>query len=165
MTISQDEFRKTLGRFATGVTVITVAIDDGQVHGMTANAFTSVSLVPPLILVCIDHRARTLPLLHARERFGINVLRENQQALSQYYAQSEQDHESAYRLGVRYWHTDRGTPMLEECLAYLDCRVVSAYEAGDHTIFIGEVEQTERRQGRPLLFYAGKYQKLETTSL
>ena len=83
MTVTQADFRKALGSFATGVTVITVDYE-GEVHGMTANAFSSVSLDPPLVLVCVDHRARTHAHLHARKRFGVNVLAENQQVRKAY---------------------------------------------------------------------------------
>ncbi|MBI4307924.1 MAG: flavin reductase family protein [Chloroflexi bacterium] len=161
MAVSKEEFRKAVGCFATGVTVITIAAGEGRVHGMTANAFTSVSLEPLLVLVCVDHHARTHPLVHAHKRFGTNVLAEDQQALADYYAHTAQDHESAHRLGARYWYTERGTPMLEGCLAHLECRVVSAHDEGDHTIFIGEVEHVDAREGRPLLFYAGRYGRLE----
>lgn len=161
MAVSKEEFRKALGRFATGVAVITVAAGKGRVHGMTLNAFTSVSLEPPLVLVCVDRRARTHPLLHAGKRFGVNVLAEGQQALSEYYAHAAEDHETAHRLGARYRVTGRGTPLLDGCLAHLECRVVSSYEEGDHTIFVGEVEQVDAQEGRPLLFSAGKYRRLE----
>ena len=87
MTLTADDFRQAMGCFATGVTVITVD-HEGEVHGMTANAFCSVSLDPMLVLVCVDHRARTHAHLHARKRFGINVLRNDQQAISEYYARA-----------------------------------------------------------------------------
>ena len=150
-----------MGRFASGVTIITVAGAAGQMHGMTANAFTSVSLDPLLVLVCVDGRARTHPLIHARGRFGVNVLAEGQQAVAEYYARTTEDHETAHRLGLRCWQTERGTPLLEDCLAYLECRVISTHEQGDHTVFIGAVEQVGVREGRPLLFYAGQYRRLE----
>src|SRR5215470_4365905 len=85
MTLTPIDFRKAMGCFSTGVTIITVD-QDGEIHGMTANAFTSVSLEPELVLVCVDHRARTHAHLHARKRFGVNILAENQQAISEYYA-------------------------------------------------------------------------------
>ena len=91
MAVTEEEFRKALGSFATGVTVITVDYE-GAVNGMTANAFSSVSLDPPLVLVCVDHRARTHAHLHAKKRFGVNVLAEDQQAISEYYARPAQDH-------------------------------------------------------------------------
>ncbi len=157
---STDAFRKALSHFTTGVTVVTVGHGRGQVHGMTANAFTSVSLEPLLVLVCIDRSARTHPLVRQQKCFGINVLGEHQENLAKYFAQVEQDHESAERLGVKYQHSERGTPMLDGALAHLDCRLVSTFEAGDHTIFVGEVEQVEVREGRPLVFYRGKYRRL-----
>jgi len=164
MRLSKAVFRRALGRFATGVTVVTVARGKRHVHGMTANAFASVSLDPLLVLVCVDRRARTHPLIRAHKRFGINVLAENQRAVAEYYARRDQDHEAAHGLGVRYWQTKCGTPMLEGCMAHLDCRLVSSHRTGDHTIFIGEVEQVIVGKGRPLLFYAGKYRRLEAES-
>src|ERR1700693_111581 len=105
MSVSPVEFRKALGSFATGVTVITVDYE-GQVQGMTANAFASVSLDPPLVLVCVDHRARTHAHLHAKKRFGITVLAENQQTISEYYARPAQDHRHAgQEAGARFDRT------------------------------------------------------------
>jgi flavin reductase (DIM6/NTAB) family NADH-FMN oxidoreductase RutF len=160
MSIDQAQFRQALGSFATGVTVITVDYD-GQVRGMTANAFTSVSLDPLLILVCVDHKARTHAHLHARKRFGINVLAENQRAISEYYARSTATHENAEsEAGARFDRTEHGTPVLHGALAYLECRLHTAQDAGDHTIFIAEVEDVVVRQGEPLLYFRGKYHKI-----
>src|SRR3974390_3668922 len=94
MSFHSSEFRKAMGGFATGVTIITVDLD-GEVHGMTANAFASVSLDPMLVLVCVDHSTRTHAHLHAKKRFGINVLSEDQRAISEYYARAERSHEHA----------------------------------------------------------------------
>src|SRR6202163_5133702 len=94
MGLSPTEFRKAMGCFATGVTIITVALE-GEVHGMTANAFSSVSLDPPLVLVCVDHTTRTHAHLHTKKRFGINVLCEDQRAISEYYARPIRTHERA----------------------------------------------------------------------
>ena len=94
MSVTQAEFRKAMGSFATGVTIITVDFED-EVHGMTANAFTSVSLDPMLVLVCVDRSARTHAHLHAKKRFGVNVLAEHQRAISEYYARPERTHERA----------------------------------------------------------------------
>ena len=157
MAVSTDEFRKTLGQFATGVTVVTVAGEDGQVHGMTANAFTSVSLVPPLVLICVDHNSRTHPLLSQQESFGVNVLREDQEAVSSYYADPSRTDEIAGGLGVEFCASEDGVPLLRPCLAQIACRKVAAHEAGDHTIFIGEAEQMEISEGKPLLFFGGRY--------
>ncbi len=101
MSLAPSDFRKAMGCFATGVTVITVD-QDGEVHGMTANAFCSVSLNPVLVLVCVDHRARTHTHLQARKRFGINVLRSDQQAISEYYARSTESHQHAEDAGASF---------------------------------------------------------------
>jgi flavin reductase (DIM6/NTAB) family NADH-FMN oxidoreductase RutF len=157
MSLNPSEFRKAMGCFATGVTIITVDLD-GEVHGMTANAFASVSLDPMLVLVCVDHTTRTHAHLHAKKRFGINVLGEDQRAISEYYARPERTHEKAEaEAGAQFDRTRHGTPMLHGTLAYLECRLHSAELAGDHTIFIAEVEDVVVREGEPLLFFRGKY--------
>jgi flavin reductase (DIM6/NTAB) family NADH-FMN oxidoreductase RutF len=149
-----------MGAFATGVTIITVDLD-GTVHGMTANAFASVSLDPMLVLVCVDHTTRTHAHLHAKKRFGINVLAEEQRAISEYYARPERTHENAeVEAGACFDRTRHGTPMLHGSLAYLECRLHSAEVAGDHTIFIAEVEDVILREGNPLLFFRAKYRKV-----
>ena len=160
MAVTQTEFRSALGSFATGVTVITVDYE-GEVHGMTANAFSSVSLDPPLVLVCVDHRARTHAHLHARKRFGVNVLAHDQQIISEYYARPAQDHRHAEQeAGAHFDRTAHGTPVLNGALAYLECRLHSAQDAGDHTIFIAEVEEVVVRGGDPLLYYRGGYRNI-----
>jgi flavin reductase (DIM6/NTAB) family NADH-FMN oxidoreductase RutF len=158
-TLTQAEFRKALGCFATGVTVITVD-REGEIHGMTANAFTSVSLDPMLVLVCVDHRARTHAHLHEKKRFGINVLSESQRSISEYYARSTETHQHAEGAGASFDRTQHGTPVLHGALAYLECRLQTAHDAGDHTIFIAAVEDVVVREGKPLLFFRGKYQEL-----
>jgi flavin reductase (DIM6/NTAB) family NADH-FMN oxidoreductase RutF len=161
MTLSAAEFRQAMGCFATGVTIITLDLD-GEVHGMTANAFASVSLDPLLVLVCVDHATRTHAHLHAKKRFGINVLCEDQRAISEYYARPVRSHEHAEEeVGARFDRTQHGTPMLHGALAYLECRLHSAQEAGDHTIFIAEVEDVVVREGEPLLFFRGKYRTVD----
>jgi flavin reductase len=160
MDLTQLEFRKAMGCFATGVTIVTVDLD-GEVHGMTANAFASVSLDPLLLLVCVDRRARTHAHLHARKRFGINILGEQQRAISEYYARPVYSHENAEQeAGARFDRTVQGTPVLHGALAYLECRLTSTQEAGDHTIFIAEVEEVVVRRGDPLLFFCGRYRKI-----
>ena len=122
-----DQFRAALGRFASGVTVITVKTMEGDTHGMTANAFCSVSLHPPLVLVCIDHLAETY--LHLREhgQFGVSVLKEEQEALSEFFADPERNPDAAYRLGIEYRAMKSGIPVLKDALANLDCTVVGAH--------------------------------------
>jgi flavin reductase (DIM6/NTAB) family NADH-FMN oxidoreductase RutF len=160
MSLSPAEFRKAMGCFATGVTIVTLDLD-GEVHGMTANAFASVSLDPPLLLVCVDHSARTHAHLHAKKRFGINILAEQQKVISEYYARPIHVHERAEEeAGARFERTAHGTPILHGALAYLECRLQSTQEAGDHTIFIAEVEDMVVRDGEPLLFFRGRYRKI-----
>lgn len=160
MTLNAKDFRKAMGNFATGVTIITLDLD-GEVHGMTANAFASVSLDPMLVLVCVDHSTRTHAHLHAKKRFGINVLSEEQRAISEYYARPERDHDKAEaEAGAKFDRTRHGTPMLHGSLAYLECRLHSAEEAGDHTIFIAEVEDVVVKEGDPLLFFRAKYRHI-----
>jgi flavin reductase (DIM6/NTAB) family NADH-FMN oxidoreductase RutF len=155
--VTPHEFRAALSRFASGVTVITVAIAESEVHGMTANAFCSVSLRPPLILVCVDHLAETY--LHLRERgeFGVSILKEDQEALSEFFADPERNPDAAYRLGVEYRQMKSGTPVLDNALGALDCRTVSAHTAGDHTIFVAEVREVSLGEGVPLLYFRGRY--------
>ncbi|HLV87225.1 MAG TPA: flavin reductase family protein [Candidatus Sulfotelmatobacter sp.] len=160
MTLNPSEFRKAMGAFATGVTIVTVDLD-GEVHGMTANAFASVSLDPLLVLLCVDSATRTHAHLHAKKRFGINVLGQDQRAISDYYARPERSHERAEaEAGARFDRTPQGTPILHGSLAYLECRLHSAQDAGDHTIFIAEVEDVVVNEGDPLLFFRGKYRKV-----
>jgi flavin reductase (DIM6/NTAB) family NADH-FMN oxidoreductase RutF len=159
MSLTSSDFRKAMGCFATGVTVITVD-QEGQVHGMTANAFSSVSLDPMLILVCVDYRARTHSHLLARKRFGVNVLRSDQQAISEYYAHSSDVHQRAEEVGAQFDRTAQGTPVLRGALAYLECRLRKAETAGDHTIFIAEVEQVLVGDGEPLLYFQGQYRTM-----
>jgi flavin reductase (DIM6/NTAB) family NADH-FMN oxidoreductase RutF len=156
-TPTSSEFRLALGQFATGVTVITAARAPGRVHGMTANAFTSVSLDPPLVLVCVNENAQLLPLVKQHKRFGVNILKDDQQALSEYFACSEENDETERALGIRYRWTDTGIPLLEDALVHLACNVVASHVVGDHTVFIAEVESTEVYDGEPLLYLRGNY--------
>src|SRR5208282_481494 len=129
MSLSATEFRKAMGCFATGVTILTLDLES-EVHGMTANAFASVSLDPPLVLVCVDRRARTHADLHARQRFGVNVLAEDQRAISEYYARATANNQRPEQAGVHFDQTPHGTPRLCGALAYLECRLHTTYDAG-----------------------------------
>jgi len=158
--LTATDFRHALGHFATGVTVVTAARGPEQAYGMTANSFTSVSLDPFLTLVCVDQRSHLLPLLKQGRYFGVNVLKEHQQALSVHFAQSEQTEEAGEKLGIRFRWTDGGVPLLEDTLAQIVCRVVASYTAGDHTIFLGEVQSAELFPGEPLLFFRSRYRSI-----
>jgi flavin reductase (DIM6/NTAB) family NADH-FMN oxidoreductase RutF len=155
--VTPQDFRAALGRFSSGVTVITVETTEGHVHGMTASSFCSVSLRPPLILVCVDHLAETYLHLRERGRFGVSVLKEEQEALSEFFADPERNPDSARRLGVHYNQMKSGTPVLANTLANLDCAIVQAHGAGDHTIFVGEVKEVTVAEGSPLLYFRGRY--------
>lgn len=154
------EFRLALGQFATGVTVITAQRGPNQVHGMTANSFTSVSLDPLLVLVCICEDAQMLSVLKKEKRFGVSILKENQLAISEYFAQPEENKEIETRLGIRYRWSRSGIPLLENALAHLTCDVLSSHVAGDHTVFIAEVTSVEVYDGEPLLYFRGDYSRL-----
>jgi len=150
---NSKEFRAALGRFATGVTIIT-AQNQGQTHGMTANAFVSVSLDPPLVLVSLDNRSYMHRIFPGATRFGISVLKEDQEQLSNHFAGRSVD-------GLHIRFTSReDIPVLEGALAYFVVEVIDIHPAGDHTLYIGQVEYFEARDEKPLLFYAGKYHQL-----
>lgn len=144
-------FRKAVGQFATGVTVVSVETDEG-VHGMTANSFTSVSLEPPLVLVCVDKSRQTHGLLLEKGRFGISILSREQEGVSNWFA-GRRDKPVEF-----VWKKDEtASPVLEGALAWLDCTLEHAYEGGDHTIFVGRVERFAADGGTPLLFFRGRY--------
>ena len=158
MLSNSDLFRQAWGSFATGVSLITTVEEDGSVHGMTAHGIASVSLDPMLAMVCVGHSANTFPILRASGKFGINILTEDQKAIGEYYAKSDNsdDEESPARFKL----TQSGTPFLEGSSASMDCRVVNAHVEGDHTVFIGQVSEIEVAKGPPLLFYGGKWMTL-----
>jgi flavin reductase (DIM6/NTAB) family NADH-FMN oxidoreductase RutF len=158
--LTATDFRHALSQFATGVTVITAPRGPGEAYGMTANSFTSVSLDPFLTLVCVDQRSHLLPLLKQSKYFGVNVLKESQQQVSVYYAQSEQSTEAEAKLGIRYRWTEAGVPLLEGTIAQIVCRTVASYVAGDHTIFLGEVQSADLFPGEPLIFFRSHYRGL-----
>ncbi len=167
-SLTPEEFRRALGHFATGVSVVTVeqtpAPGEGRVRGMTANSFASVSLDPLLILICVDRKAKILPLLRERRPFGVSILSSEQQALSRYFATGEQSLSAEARHGIRYRWTASGIPLLEESIAQIACHVEAIHPAGDHTVFIGRVESAEIHRGDPLLFFRGKYRRFELRS-
>jgi len=147
-------FRRTLGRFATGVTVITTALGE-TIHGMTANAFMSVSLDPPLVAIAVDHRARMHRLLEETGRYAVSILAEDQELLARHFGGRPQ-----MRSQPRFeWRA--GLPLIAGAVAHLVCQIVDAVRAGDHTLFVGQVEYLDSHEGAPLLFYGGDYRCLE----
>lgn len=157
MSLDPDSFRAVLGRFASGVTVVTGIDGDGRLHGMTVSAFCSVSLSPPLILVCIDHRASMHDTLPSMSYFNVNILSDAQEALARRFADSDPDRFE----GIGYSRGLHGVPLLDDALAHLECKRVALYEGGDHTIMIGEVEAAAMQDAKPLLYYRGGFAQLE----
>ena len=156
MSVDSDTFRAVLGRFATGITIITGRDDAGVDHGMTVSAFSSVSLNPPLVLACIDHAASMRPLLGTLTDIGINILSEGQEAISRRF--SGKDIERFDGLG--YTRGASGVALLDDALAHMEARIVERHEAGDHLIVIAQVEAAEAFSERPLLYYRSGYAQL-----
>jgi len=146
-------FRRTLGMFATGVTVLTTRAGD-HVHGMTANAFMSVSLRPPLVLISLDRKTRMCGMLHEGSTYGVSVLAQGQSDLSETYARSARDGPEPQFVVVK------DTPVVEGALAHIVARVVRTYWGGDHSLFLGHVEYARYGEGEPLLFHGGRYERL-----
>lgn len=157
MGVSNDEFRAALGRFASGVTVVTTRDKNDGLHGITVSAFCSVSLNPPLILVCIDNRSSSLEHLAEGCHFAVNILSEEQQHLSQKFASKDPNRFAG--ISLKESQTAR-LPLLDQAIAHLECRAVYNYPAGDHTIIVGEVEAMAVTDDNPLLYCRGGYQKL-----
>ena len=155
--IAPDDFRKVLSHFGSGVTVVTTSDNDKRPAGLTCSAFASVSLEPPLILVCVDHKAQSFPALRQHGRFAVNILRADQEALSRRFATSKILDKFE---GVAHRVSDLGLPLLENALAHLECTTVNMHVEGDHTIFIGRVERISTPGGEPLLYFRGQYRGL-----
>jgi flavin reductase (DIM6/NTAB) family NADH-FMN oxidoreductase RutF len=156
MPIEKNELRQVMGHFATGVTIITTLTKAAQLHGLTANAFTSVSLEPPLLLISVDKKAESWPAFEESRVFTVNILSDNQEGLSRKFAVSggNKFEGVAYRIGAN------GAPILDGTLAYIECTLYAAYDGGDHSIYLGEIQQAEIHEGKPLVFYRGGYRAL-----
>jgi flavin reductase (DIM6/NTAB) family NADH-FMN oxidoreductase RutF len=154
--IEKQHFRRICGKFASGITIATVLDQAGACHGMTANSFTSVSLAPPLVLICVDHRARIREYFRSSEHFGINILGAGQQHLSDRFAGSGYDRFE----GVDWNPGQTGVPLLPDALATIECARVNLVTAGDHDIVIGEVLHANCQDGEPLVFYGSQYRCL-----
>jgi len=157
-SVDPIKFRHALGRFASGVTVVTARYEE-RTHGMTANAFVSVSLDPPLVLVSLDNRSFMHKILPAVGRYGISVLAENQEQLSNHFAGR-----TVEGLHVRFI-TQNGLPLLDGAVAHFVVQVIDTHPAGDHTLYIGRVEYFEAYDEKPLLFYASQYQQLRAEKI
>ena len=145
-------FRKTMGCFATGVTIVTTK-SDGELHGMTVNSFTSVSMQPMLVLICLANGAHTTAAVQAKGWFVVNILEERQAELSKRFAQPDEDRYA----GVNFTLNEYDLPVLSNCVAHLVCRVHRIDPGGDHIIVVGEVVKVGLREAAPLLFFRGAY--------
>ena len=146
-------------KFTTGVILLTALREDGSVKAMTANSVTSISLDPPLVLVCVGHERNTFQYINGTGRYSINVLANEQASAAKYFANDQEQ-----RTGpdpVEFTLTERGSPRVKGCIAFLDCDVVGAHPHGDHTIFVGEVKDALTGDGEPLVFYEGNFLGLD----
>ena len=156
MSVSEDEFRNVLGRFASGVTVVT-AVANGKDQGMTVSAFCSVSLMPPLVLICIERSASAHEALTTSDEFVVNILSADQEQLARRFAIEGIDRFE----GVAYGRGQSGIAVLDNIIGVVECRRTTLYAGGDHTIIIGQVEAARAENGKPLLYYRGGYAQLE----
>lgn len=157
MSLDPDAFRAVMGRFATGVTVVTALDAADCERGMTVSAFASVSLEPPLVVMCIDKAASMYDTLYNGEFFAVNILASTQEAIARRFAVTgAQQFE-----GIGFSRGENGVPRLNDVLAYIECRRISSAEAGDHAVIIGETLNASLREARPLLYYRGGFAQLE----
>jgi flavin reductase (DIM6/NTAB) family NADH-FMN oxidoreductase RutF len=156
MSIDEARFRQVMGYFATGVTVVTTA-HQGELYGMTVSSFSSLSLKPSLVLICIDKTVPTHDAIIATGCFAVNMLEKRQEHLSRRFAVTSNDKFK----GVA-WHSGQlGLPVLEGVIAMIECRLHATFDGGDHTIFVGEVIDAEVYDGTPLLYYRRGYHELK----
>jgi flavin reductase (DIM6/NTAB) family NADH-FMN oxidoreductase RutF len=161
-TMDVSAFRKAMGSFPTGVTVVTVASDGGKMHGLTVNSFSSVSLDPMLVLVCLDQASRSLGLIERAGAFAVNVLSAGQQDISRWFANQHRPAGPTMFHGVAFEPGVTGCPVLAGTTAAFDCRLRQSHRAGDHLIVLGEVIALAHRPWlAPLIFHAGTYKSLE----
>jgi len=155
--IDEYRFRSVLSRFASGVTVVTAVDGDGADHGITVSAFSSLSLEPPLVLVCIDHATVMHAILRSAPQFAVNVLAADQEDLARKFSDPDNDRFE----GTPFVRGEKGAAILTGVAAHLQCALIQQVDGGDHTIFIGRVEAAEAYDAQPLLYYRGGYARLE----
>ena len=155
--VSAEEFRAACALFATGVTVASVLDAERQPHGLTVSSFVSVSLVPPLVSICLGHAVSLIETFRAASFFGINILAEDQQALSERFARKGLDRFE----GVGWTLGGHDVPLLDGVLAAIECHTDQRVPAGDHDIFIGRMVSTRIREGAPLVHFSRAYRKLQ----
>lgn len=156
MPVEQAEFRRALGHFASAVTVVTAKLQNGDPAGITVTAFSALSLEPPLVLICIDKRARIHDHLARDGSFAVNILSDDQETVSRRFAASEPDQ---FR-EIGYVEGTGGAPLIHDAVAAIECKIVDLLPGGDHTIIVGEVEGTKIHEGKPLIYFRGGYGSL-----
>ncbi|HEY2945650.1 MAG TPA: flavin reductase family protein [Vicinamibacteria bacterium] len=156
MPVDPADFRRALGQFAAGVTVVTTRDGQGRSLGLTVTAFASASLEPPLVLICVDHRSETHIGFRHAGLFGVSILAEGQEEVSRRFAVGG----AAKFKGLELAKGSTGVPLIPGALAHLECRVFGTHLAGDHTIYVGEVLSVDVRPGRPLLYHDRDYRRL-----
>jgi flavin reductase (DIM6/NTAB) family NADH-FMN oxidoreductase RutF len=154
--VTSEEFRRACGRFATGVSIAAVVDEDGRPHGLTVNSFTSVSLCPPLILICLAHTIRMIEPFRRCKYFGITVLSEDQRFLSDRFARPSEDRFE----GLDWRPGQTGAPVFGGALAIIECALRDRLTAGDHDIFVGEVVSAHWHHGEPLIYFGSQYRSL-----
>lgn len=155
--VDEYRFRSVLSRFASGVTVVTAVDDKGVDHGITVSAFCSLSLKPPLVLVCIDHVTVMHGVLETASAFAVSVLAAEQEELARRFSDPDNDRFD----GTSYARGATGAALLTGAAAHLECDITHRFEGGDHTIFVGSVRSAESTDLHPLLYYRGGYARLE----
>jgi len=154
--VTSEEFRRTCGRFPTGVTIASVMDGEGTPHGLTVSSFVSVSLDPPLISICLGHAVSLIDIFRMATHFGINVLAENQQAFSERFARKGEDRFD----GVEWTPGETGVPLIAGVLAAIECEVEQRITAGDHDILVGRMVRARVAEGKPLLHFASRYRRM-----
>ena len=157
MPINKDEFRRALGHFASGVSVVTTRDASGRQHGITVSAFCSVSLEPPLISVCIEKNTGSHRAFLESDAFVVNILKSNQQHISERFASRVADKFE----GVGYSAGIEDLAVLDGALANLECVLKHCFDAGDHTIFVGQIEKSHICEGEPLVYFQGNYREIK----
>ena len=156
MPVTSEEFRRGCGRFATGVTIATVLDAKGTPHGLTVSSFASVSLHPPLILICLGHAVSVIDHFRAAQYFGVNVLTENQRPLSDRFARKGYDRFD----GLDWQPGQTGVPLVPGALAAMECRTHQRFTSGDHDILVGAMVAARVADGEPLIHFTGRYRGL-----
>jgi len=157
MSLDPDAFRAVMGRFASGVTVVTATDAEGRDRGMTVSAFAAVSLQPPLVAMCIDRTASMYDTLATAPYFAVNILASTQEPIARRFASTGAQQFD----GIGYHTGENGVPILNDTLAFVECKHVSATGAGDHIIIVGETVAGSLSDARPLLYYRGGFAQLE----